>query len=61
MNWKTLVILIISVLVYILVGAAIFLALEQHHETRVKEIAQSTFMAFTGWYKLRRNGCRYPA
>lgn len=47
MNWKTLVILIISVLVYILVGAGIFLALEQHHETRVKEIAQSTFMAFT--------------
>lgn len=46
MHWKTLLILVITVVVYILVGAAIFLVLEQQHEKYVKKTAYNTFVSF---------------
>lgn len=46
MHWKSLLTLIIVVAVYILVGAAIFLLLEQQHEVKTKKLVRSTFTAF---------------
>lgn len=55
MKWETLVILIVTVVVYILMGALVFLLLEQQHETDVKKMAHSTFISFTG-----NNTCVLP-
>ena len=46
MHWKYLVSLVVIVVVYILVGAVIFLCLEQQHEVETKKLVRSTFTAF---------------
>ena len=48
MHWVALVILVIVVLVYVLVGGAVFMALEKDNEINMTEVAHATFRNFIG-------------
>ena len=48
MHWVALVILVVVVLAYVLIGGAVFMALEKDNETNVTEVAHATFLSFIG-------------
>lgn len=52
MHWVTLILLVFVVIAYILIGGAIFMALEKDADLQIRRIAQETFQSF-----LENNTC----
>ena len=48
MHWVALVILVVLVLAYVLIGGAVFMALEKDNEKNMTELAHATFLSFIG-------------